>query len=65
MNGLSGAAPAQNVANYLARQHIRNFSNTIMCVTRGCVTNAIVSLKHCVGSTYLRARFKLSVGRED
>jgi len=52
MNGISGGAPAQNVANYSARPHIRNFSSAITFVIRGRVTNATMSL---IGSTYLRA----------
>jgi hypothetical protein len=53
MNGISGDALAQSVANY-CRPHIRNFSSAITFVTHGCVTNGF-------GSTYLRARiFSLS-----
>jgi hypothetical protein len=49
MNGISGAAPAQNVANYRAHPHILNFSRIITFVTLGFVTNAIFSLKHWFG----------------
>jgi len=44
------------VANCWTRLPIRSFSSATMYVIRGSATNAIMSLKHWFGSTYLQAR---------